>query len=211
MFSPVPRVFLCTLFALILLGSAVPAHAQLGIAGGLNFESGSDIEVSTADNATFDNATGYHVGVVYDLGLGPVSLRPGLIYRRVGTFQFSGSAFPGGESRYDVSAWEVPLDLRFSLLPSVIRPYLLGGPMVTFPQGEEEFDDAVDELSFSLNIGAGVEIAVPGSPFVFQPELRYEFGATDYISDDFEIGDAEFHPQESPRFSALGLRLHVLF
>ena len=46
------------LLVLLLLGlSAAPAQAQLGVGGGLNFESAGDIETSTTDNATLDNST----------------------------------------------------------------------------------------------------------------------------------------------------------
>lgn len=200
------------LSVILLLGLAVPAHAQLGVAGGLNFESAGDIETSANDNGTFDNSTGYHLGVVYELGLGPATIRPGFFYRRVGTFDFSTSALPSGENRFDVSAWQVPVDLRFTVLPTpLVSPYVLAGPMVTLPRGEDEFEDATEEVSYSLNVGLGANISLPATSLKLQPELRYEFGATKFIKDDFEIGGTEFNPQDSPRFSAFGLRLNILF
>lgn len=199
---------------LFVLGTA-PAQAQLGITGGLNFESTDDIQNSGGGpNAAFDNSTGYHLGVVYDLGLGPVSVRPGFLYRKVGSYEIQGqdvgSEVTGGN--FDVTAYEVPVDLRFTVLPTpVISPYLLAGPQFTFVNGEDEFDDATEDLSFSLNIGAGTDITLPGLPITLQPELRYEFGATTFIKDDFEIGDQTISPEDSPRFSAFSLRLNVLF
>lgn len=204
---------LTSLFALLLLaGTAVPAQAQLGVAGGLNFESADDIETSTTNNATLDNSTGYHLGLVYELGLGPATLRPGFFYRRVGTFEFSRDALPQGENRFDVSAWQVPVDLRFTVLPTpLVSPYVLAGPMATFPRGEGDFDDATEEISYSLNVGIGANISLPASSLKIQPELRYEFGASKFIKDDFEIGGTEFTPQDAPRFSAFGLRVNVIF
>lgn len=201
------------LFAVLLfVGVSAPAQAQLGVAGGLNFESAGDIETTTAGNATLDNSTGYHLGLVYELGLGAATLRPGFFYRRVGTFEFSTDALPQGETRFDVSAWQVPVDLRFTVLPTpLVSPYVLAGPMATFPRGEDEFDDATEEISYSLNVGIGASISLPASSLKIQPELRYEFGASKFIKDDFEIGDTEFQPQETPRFSAFGLRVNVLF
>lgn len=200
-------------FVLLLFGLvATPAQAQLGVGGGLNFESAGDIQTSTNNNATLDNSTGYHLGVVYELGLGPATLRPGFFYRRVGTFEFSTDALPQGESRFDVSAWQVPVDLRFTVLPTpLISPYVLAGPMATFPRGEDEFDDATEEISYSLNVGVGANISLPALSLNIQPELRYEFGASKFIKDDFEIGDTEFQPQDSPSFSSFGLRVNVVF
>lgn len=201
-----PSLALSTLLALVLaLGTAVPAQAQLGVAGGLNFESAGDIETSTASNATVDNATGYHVGVVYDLGLGPLNLRPGLFYRDLGTeFEFP-------DSRGDVAAWEVPVDIRISVLPlPLVNPYILGGPKASFYRSDvDEFDDALEEVTYSFTLGVGASLSL-GSTLTLQPELRYDFGATDYVSDDFEIGGTDFSP-EDPKLSSFALRLNVLF
>jgi len=202
-----------TLLALVLMaGTVAPAQAQFGVAGGLNFESADFIDTATTENATLDNSTGYHLGVVYELGLGPATLRPGVFYRRVGTFEFSQSALPGNENRFDVSAWQVPVDLRFTVLPTpLVSPYVLAGPMATFPRGEDDFDDATEEISYSFNIGLGANISLPATSLKIQPELRYEFGASKFIKDDFEIGDTSFSPQDTPRFNAFGLRVNVLF
>lgn len=201
------------LSAILLLGLAVPAHAQFGVAGGLNFESANDIETSTSDNGTFENSTGYHLGVVYELGLGPATIRPGFFYRRVGEFEFSESALPDiDDPQFEVAAWQIPVDLRFTVLPTpLVSPYVLAGPMVTLPRSEDEFEDATEEVSYSLNVGVGANISLPATSLKLQPELRYEFGATKFIKDDFEIGGTEFSPQDSPRFSAFGLRLNIVF
>ncbi|WP_263786152.1 porin family protein [Salinibacter grassmerensis] len=199
-------------FALFLLGLVVtPAQAQLGVSGGLNFESAGDIETSRTGNATLDNSTGYHVGLVYELGLGAATIRPGFFYRRVGTFEFSGDVLQG-ETQFDVSSWQVPVDVRFTVLPTpLVKPYVLAGPMATFPRGEGDFGDATEDISYSLNVGIGANISIPTVSLKIQPELRYEFGASKFIKDDFEIGGTSFQPQDSPSFSAFGLRVNVIF
>lgn len=207
--------YACTalLAAVLTMGLAAPAQAQFGVAGGLNFESAEDIDTSTDDNATLENSTGYHIGIVYELGLGPATIRPGFFYRRVGEFEFSEESLPDiDDPRFNVSAWQIPVDLRLTVLPTpVVSPYVLAGPMVTLPRGEDEFEDATEEVSYSLNVGIGANISLPATSLKIQPELRYEFGATKFIKDDFEIGDTTFSPQEEPRFNALGLRLNLVF
>lgn len=202
------RVAVTIVFALVLMGRSIsPAQAQLGIAAGLGFDSLSDIETTTdvSENATVDNATGYHLGVVYELGLGPVNLRPGLLYRKVGSYEFPNSTS-------DVTAWEVPVDVRISVLPvPLINPYLVGGPNAVFPRADvSEFDDELEDVSYTFNIGAGANISLPGVGLTLQPEVRYEFGATDYVNDEFEFGGTTFSPSNR-KFSAFALRLHAIF
>lgn len=197
---------LSTLLVLLLLGTATPAKAQLGINGGLNFSSVDDIDADDR-SGTLDNSTGYHLGLVYNMGLGPVDIRPAFVYRRIGEYELGASSLPG-QARYTVSAWEVPIDVKFTLPLPVISPYVLAGPMVTIPRGEDEFDDALEEVSYTLNVGVGGSISVGSA--TLEPELRYEFGATKYIKDDFTIGDTEFQPRESPKYSAISLRLNIL-
>lgn len=207
MHSSIKRISCSVFLALLLFGGVgTPAQAQFGISAGLDFDSVDDIETTTAadDNATLNNSTGYHLGVVYDLSLGPVSLRPGAYYRKVGTYDFP-------DSNSDVTAWEFPLDIRLTVVPiPVVSPYLVGGPKATFPQADGELGDQLENVSYTFNVGVGADVSVPGIGWTLQPELRYEFGATDYVDDSFEIGGTEFEPSD-PKFSAVALRLTVLF
>lgn len=197
------------LLVLVLFGvSTMPAQAQFGIAAGVDFDSVSDIQ--NAQNVD-ENATGYHIGAVYDLSLGPVSIRPGLFYRKVGSYNFSDVS--GAEvDELDVTAFEVPVDLRVTVLPTpLVSPYVVGGPNAFLPQSSEDnFDEDFEDVSFTFNIGVGADVSVPGVGLTLQPELRYEFGASDYIDDDFEVGGTTFEPTDR-KLSAYALRLNVLF
>lgn len=209
------RPVLIALLAFIFLGlsGGAPqvASGQFGVAGGLNFESADDLGNGGAE-ATLENRTGYHFGLVYDIDAGAISIRPGLIYRRVGTYEFEVGDVDVTTESFDLSAIEAPLDVRFPVLSTpYLGPYVLAGPMLTLPRGEDDFGEAVNELSFSFNVGFGVRIGGDDGGLQFLPELRYEFGATKFIEDDFQIAGQEFSPQSEPRFSALSLRLHLLF
>lgn len=201
------RLALCAFLALLFfVGTTGSAHAQFGVNAGLNFASADDIDVGDR-SGTLENSTGYHVGVVYNMGFGPVDLRPAFVYRRVGEYELSASALPTGEATYDISAWEIPLDVKLTFPFPLVSPYVIAGPMATLPRGDDEFDDALEDVSYTLNVGVGGSMSL-GS-ITLEPELRYEFGATGYIKDDFEVGDTEFSPSEAPRFNAFSLRLNV--
>lgn len=198
MHSRFARVLLSALFSVVLLGVAVsPAHGQFGLTGGLNFESADDINTSSGE-ATLNNATAYHLGIVYEAGSSPLSFRPGVLYRKVGEYEF-----PDG--RTDVARFEVPFDIKLTLPIPVLSPYLLGGPMVVFPRVEDEFGDNFEDVAYSLNVGVGAKLSL-GSGSSLQPELRYEYGLNEYTTDDFLSGS-----EDGPRFQGVALRLNVIF
>lgn len=191
----------------LLAGASDPACAQgVGIAVGANFADRHDIDVGNA-RATFNNSTGYHVGLEFEMGSGPLALRPGIFYQRMGTYDF-----PSGE-KFDLSAIEVPVDVRLTVLSlPVLRPYLVAGPVLTFPSASGAFGDAVKSASLTADVGAGVAIALPGSGFVLMPELRYSAGVTDYLKDSFQIGGTTITPSNaSRRLAKVMLRLHLFF
>jgi len=187
------------------LMSAVPTQAQFGIGAGLNFSDLDDIDTSSG-NATLDASTGYHFGLFFNIGSGPLSVRPGVFYHHNGTYDF-----PAGDE-LKMSAVEVPIDLRFDFAPrSPVSIYLLGGPVITFPSaGEGDFGEAFNDLSLSADIGAGLALGLPGVGLTLMPELRYSMGITDYWSDDFSVGAVTVSPAER-RTSKWMIRLNVMF
>lgn len=157
------------------LAAAPAAHAQFGIAGGVNFDRLSDAQTA-GQNQSFESAQGYHVGVFYDLSLGPVGLRPGVFYTDVGRLTESGSS-----DEIDLSLIEVPVDVRLRLPLIVVSPYLSAGPVLRFSQPND--DGRLSAKDFTLAgaaaLGADFNLALI-KPFV---EARYQFGL-DGIADE---------------------------
>src|SRR5690606_22825244 len=58
-------------------------HGQLGVTAGLNFAELDDIDAGDR-HATFDNSTGWHLHLWFDLPIGPVAIRPGIRYTDMG-------------------------------------------------------------------------------------------------------------------------------
>jgi hypothetical protein len=208
------NVLFSTTLALLLAASltlAPSAHAQIGIGGGLNFNQLDDISATNA-NATYESSTGYHVGVFYDLGLGPIAIRPGVMYRQLGTYEFGDiPGVEGEEVDIELNAVEVPIDVRWRVLPlPLVKPYVLAGPVLTFPQSSEDFG-STKSVNLNADIGAGVEITLPGVGLTLMPELRYGIATGSILEDEFEIGGVEVDPQDNPRLNAIMLRLNVRF
>ena len=196
--------------ALILIVAIIwlplPSLGQLGVAAGLNFDEMSDI--SGDREATFENATGYHVGLYYDMGAGPVGLRIGGFYREVKDVEVN---LDGLVDAFDLTMIDVPIDLRFNLTATpVIKPYIFGGPVLSVPSSSnDEYDSALSEFAVSGNVGAGIAFSF-GSLKLF-PEFRYAIGVSRFMKDEFEIGSKTFNPEEAQRQNSIMLRLGIGF
>jgi hypothetical protein len=178
------------------------AYAQLGVAAGLNYNDLDDIQ---AGGASVDTSTGFHFGAFINLGSETFSVRPGVFYHRIGTYDLP------SEDQLELSAVEVPLDLRLTIAPGgILDAYVLAAPVVTFPRCKE-FDQAVEDWQLTADVGAGLDLEVPGLGIALQPELRYSIGLTDHLSDDFTVGGITVMPDDAERrISKFMLRLNVV-
>ncbi len=196
-------LLLCGL--LPILSSTQASRAQVGFAAGLNFDSISDVRLGSAD-ATFDNATGYHLGVFYDLGFGPAAFRLGLFYRDAGTLTAS---VPGLRPDFDLSLVEIPVDVRFNLTATpVIRPYFSVGPVFSFPSsGNSGFDRNLEKMTASINVGLGLSMHLLGVNLF--PEARYNVGISSILKDELTIGGINVRASDTQRLNTVMLRLGV--
>lgn len=162
----------------------VPFVGKLGIAAGANFDSYSDIEIDGVnDDGSVDGATGYHIGLYYDLAFGPVGMRPGVYYVSLGDLELVDLAADAFTA--DLSLVEVPIDLRYRVILPFVQPYLSAGPVLRFANAS---DDEVEVKDFTVggSVGIGTDLGVPLMPFKPHLELRYQFGL-DGLVDDFEV------------------------
>ncbi|NND72341.1 MAG: PorT family protein [Rhodothermales bacterium] len=193
-----------SLMALLVIISQ-PASAQLGLSAGMNFEQFSDIETNSF-NATFNNATGYHIGVFYDLGAGSFAVRPGVYFRNIQNIE---TTLLGATESFDLNMIEVPLDLRFRFASgSFLVPYVSAGPVVTFSSSSNtDFDTAINDLYVAANASAGFEFKIAGIKLF--PEFRYGFGITSITpaSEPFSIGNTNFTPVAGSTVNNYMLRL----
>jgi hypothetical protein len=196
------------LVAIFCLTLAPAAHAQFGLAAGLNFDRMGDIEARDA-SATFENASGYHVGAFFDLGVGPLAIRPGLFYRNIQNIEAGGDL---DRRTFDLNLVEIPIDFRVRAMTPIVRPYVLAGPVIRFASTrDDDFEDMIENLSMAGNLGAGVEVALPGTGLRFFPELRYSFGLTRFTKDEFTIGGVNFRSEGRQSDSSVMLRLGIGF
>jgi hypothetical protein len=159
----------------------VPFIPQFGVLGGVNFGSLSDARAA-AGEASLENSTGFHVGAFAELGLGPVGLRPAILFVKAGNIEF-----PGADD-FETSYIAVPVDVRYSPLPTpVIKPYLLAGPEVRLPLGEISDLPNSRSIAFGANVGVGAKLGALIGPTFFG-EIRYAFDISGFVEDQ-DLGE----------------------
>jgi len=199
-----------TLLFLLFISTLFPgsASAQIGVAAGLNFESLSDIEAFNV-KTTFDNASGYHVGVFYDLALGVAGIRVGAFYLDLGEFD-AGDSVQEDLQKVDMTMIDFPVDVRVNLTSSpVVSPYVLAGPVFSLPSsGNDVFDGALESLFISGNVGIGVALDLGGIRLL--PEFRYAVGISRLVKDGAQIGGVDLVANDTKVNTAM-LRLGIVF
>lgn len=192
------------LFTLVYTNDSI---AQLSLAAGLNFGKLSDISFSD-QKASFDTATGYHVGLTYEFSLILVTVRPGVFYRKFGDITIKGV---DSNSDLDLTFIDVPIDILFRLgIIPIVKPFLLVGPVFSFPNASDSLlDDAFESFSTSLALGAGITIRLLGISLT--PELRYEFGISRLVKDNFDFGGEPDLELDSDPPESFAVRLGVGF
>lgn len=181
-----------------------PAHAQFVFSAGPNVSQLSDVEFGSSE-ATFDNSTGWHAGLAIDVPLGPVAVQPGLRYMDAGTL-FEELAMDDFDPEEDINVTllEVPLNLRLRLNTPKVTPYVMAGPVLRIPLTPDgEMNDDLKTLSVAGGIGAGLEVSLVG--LTLYPELRYTFGISDFVNDDFELDGRTFTTESTQRLNAIML------
>lgn len=204
------------------VAAQVPPGGQVGISVGGNFETLDDVSGGETEVA-FDSPFGFNLGLSYDQPLGTAkplssfSVRPAVVARRVGQYGFPASIQGDGAELLQgetFTLWmlEFPVDARYQIPVDTgpVSLYGLLGPQISFPRADSDFDAALKNVSYSVNIGAGGEFELPYGLTVM-PELRYELGVTDAFEDEFSYRFRSFSINNSPNFGGPTPRVHVAY
>lgn len=204
--SRIPSMVFSLLVVALLAWMPQSAHAQLGVAAGLNFDDLSDI--SGSRSATYESSSGYHFGVFFDTGSSPIALRLGAYYRDMGEVELDLGEF--GEF-FDLSLLDVAADVRFSVLPlPLVEGFVSAGPVISFPSSSnDEYAETLESNSISGNVGAGLAISLGG--MTLTPELRYSIGVSRFMKDEFSIRGIDFETDDAQRSNSVQLRLGLIF
>ncbi len=185
------KKFLVVALAALCVAAVLPQtlSAGVGIKGGLSL---SKYTYTSPDPMPFamENLTGLVGGVYFNMGLGPLSFQPEILYARMG-MKYS---FEGATIEYQTNYIQVPLLLKVSVIPAgPIRPvvyaggygsYLLSAKgVMTSEEGSDsgDLDDIYEKYDYGLVGGAGVEFKLPGIKMSL--EGRYNLGLANVLKE----------------------------
>ena len=204
--------FFIAVVALLICGvlSLSEVQAQgLGFSAGLNYNELSDISSDT--DLLFENATGWHVALWFDLPLGPLALRPGVRYMDVGSIfdnVRTNTPNPFSGDNFSVTLLEVPIDLRIRLPFPIITPYVMVGPVLRFPAANDsQTNERLESFSFAGGVGAGLELKLGGIRLF--PELKYTFGLSRFTKEAYELPGMIVIPNEDQNLNSVMLCLGI--
>lgn len=222
--SNCPRFRFCIpLFLSVLLCLPLQGRAQdLGIVAGLNYGSVEDVDFGDAET-TYQERSGYHVGIYLDLGLGPFAVRPGVRYIEAGPLfnglsdalrDDQGVGVAEGLDNFDVNMFVVPVDIRLELPFPLVQPYAFGGPEMRFASTSSASSDLADDLrqnELTGNLGVGAQITVPGIGVTLSPEARYTFGLTGLMGETINVAGRSFETAGAQKVNMFFLSLGLQF
>ena len=185
-------------------GAVAPAQAQLGILGGYNRDSITDFSPAAGHSLT-DQSDGYHLGVFYNLELGPLGIRPGVVYHQLPELV---SETGGASVNGDVNVLELPLDIVVKIPARFLGPYAVFGPVFTFPSSSvPSINDALASAPTRFDIGVGLRISLG---MTFWPEIRYGFSLGSlFNAEGLHIGGIPLDGEGDPRLDSFMFRLGV--
>lgn len=162
-------------FSMALLLTAFYANAQsgFGIKGGLSYNTNGELsEFSTETNNIFKNEgkgkSGYNVGIYGKIGLGPIYLRPELVYTKT-TSEYELNT--GGTEDYKIARLDMPVLVGLKLIGPLS---IFAGPAFQYTLKNDfkdiEYDQIDNDFTVGFNFGAGLELGRLGL------DVRYERG-----------------------------------
>jgi hypothetical protein len=179
----------------VVMAVALTALVPLGLEAGVVLKGGlsrSSLAIApTPPPPSFGNLQYYTGGLSLSLGLGIVSLRPEVLYVRMGGAYETDEA-NSREIRHDYV--QVPILLRFNVVPlGPVRPFICGGGYGSYliksvsvveTGGVVEKEDRTDEyLSYDYGVVVGAGIAFKLPLIAFSIEGRYNYGLANIIKD----------------------------
>jgi hypothetical protein len=149
------------------------AQSGFGIKGGLSYNTNGELSEFVNETGTIienegKGKSGYNVGIYGKIGLGPIFLRPELVYTKT-TSEYELNT--GGTEDYKIARLDMPVLVGLKLIGPLS---VFAGPAFQYTLENDfkgiEYDNIDNEFTVGFNFGAGVELGRLGL------DVRYERG-----------------------------------
>ncbi|WP_299528907.1 outer membrane beta-barrel protein [uncultured Lutibacter sp.] len=176
------------LFSIVFLSTLCFVNAQndFGIKGGLSYNSNGDLKEFTSEvTEIYKNEgkgkSGYNIGLYGKLDLGPIFLRPELVYTKTTSeYELNSTTV----SDYNVAKLDMPVLVGIKLIGPL---NIFAGPAFQYYLDNDldgiNISDVENDFTVGLNIGASIELGRLGI------DVRYERGLNENESTWSNLGN----------------------
>src|SRR3989339_1163148 len=121
------KKFLALILGILIVSTSSFSQSRFGIKGGLNFASMSNI--SSNINETWQNQTGYQLGVALQLKvpLLGLAIQPELLYSTVNTSINNDPA-----NTINIDYLTLPINLEIGIDMLIFRPFIVASPFISY-------------------------------------------------------------------------------
>ena len=145
------------------------AQSGFGVKGGLSYNSNGELnEIGQNIKNEGKGKSGYNVGIYGKLALGPIYLRPELVYTKT-TSEYTLNT--GGTEDYKIARLDMPVLVGLKLIGPLS---IFAGPAFQYTLTNDfkgiEYDRIDNDFTVGFNFGAGLELGRLGL------DIRYERG-----------------------------------
>lgn len=158
------KTLLLAVYAMFSIAAFAQSDSGFGIKGGINYNGNGNYFESVGDAANEpDKNIGYHAGIFGKIKLGPIYVRPELVYTKTKSDYAAGT--------FDMSKLDVPVLVGIKLIGPL---HVFAGPAFQYIL-DSEFDgiginEIENDFSVGAHLGAGVNLGKLGV------DIRYERG-----------------------------------
>jgi len=197
----IKKTLLLAVFVVFSSTAFAQSDSGFGIKGGLNYNGNGNYFESAGDAAREpDKNIGFHAGVFGKIKLGPIYLRPELVYTQ------TKSDYDGDD--FDLNKLDVPVLVGIKIIGPV---YIFAGPAFQYILNSEfdgiSIDNIENDFSVGAHLGAGVNLGKLGI------DLRYERGLSSnearFINTNFQDASVEGRLDTRPDQIILGVSLKL--
>lgn len=147
----------------------VNAQSGFGVKGGLSYNSNGELnETDQVINNEGKGKSGYNVGIYGKVDLGPIYLKPELVYTKT-TSEYTLNT--GGTEDYKIARLDMPVLVGLKLIGPLS---VFAGPAFQYTLTNDfkgiEYSSIENDFTVGFNFGAGVELGRLGL------DVRYERG-----------------------------------
>lgn len=195
-------------FAIALISQT--SFAQLGVRVGMNF-SNLSLNEEVVDAAT-NSKTGYHAGLTYNLGVGPVGLEVGALWTTLGS-EIDLSSVEAAKAEVDLDYIQVPVALRFNFFPMLYAKaggYIAGSistasDIINLDQNNPEYSEITNILDNLNKFDAGLVFGLGVKLSKLEVEGGFDLGLVsledpEFSTEDLDLSNAVYKVGVTYRF-----------